>query len=155
MVFGTAFWNQISVSNTSNIMQAWLQGQKQKDPENLATPQMEEDPIVAMIGKMGRWQAIRIAICWLISMPGMCHHWAVAFETIVPPFQCADDTVPGNMSNHCAAECDEYNFDTSFWGNTIPMEFGLICDRFNLLSKYLFIHYYLVTFPLLSCYSIG
>ena len=31
-------------------------GSKQNDPENLAAPQKGEDPIVAMIGKMGRWQ---------------------------------------------------------------------------------------------------
>ena len=109
-------------------------GPKQNDPENPTTARKGgEDPVVAMIGEMGRWQAVRIAILWLVSMPGKCHMWAVAFETIVPPFHCA--ALQDNTSNVCAAECDEYHFDKSFWENTIPMQFGLICDKFNLTSK--------------------
>ena len=115
-------------------------GPKQNDPENLKTAQKGgEDPVAATIGEMGRWQAARIAILWLVSMPGKCHMWAVAFETIVPPFHCAaaaaGAALQDNTSNVCAAECDEYHFDKSFWENTIPMQFGLICDKFNLTRK--------------------
>ena len=111
-------------------------GPKQNDPENLKTAQKGgEDPIVATIGEMGRWQAARIAILWLVSMPGKCHMWNVAFESIVPPFHCTGEILPENATNACADECSEYRFDTSFWKNTIPMEFELICGRSNLISK--------------------
>ena len=99
-------------------------------PKSLETLKKNEDPIATMIGGFGRWQAIRITICWLLALPGMCHTFAVAFETILPEFYCA------NVAEEpCAVDCNEYHFNTSFWSNTVPMEFKLVCDRFYLIRK--------------------
>ena len=98
--------------------------------ESLEAPQKNEDSITDMIGGIGRWQTIRITICWLLALPGMCHTFAVAFETIVPEFYCANAA-----GEPCAVGCNEYHFNTSFWRNTVPMEFKLVCDRFYLICK--------------------
>ena len=105
-----------------------------EDPKELSTrvetPQKIEDPIATMIGGFGRWQAFRIAICWILALPGMCHMFAVAFMTIVPEFHCA-----GVAGEPCTVACKEYHFNMSFWSNTVPMEFQLVCDRFYLICK--------------------
>ena len=64
----------------------------------------------------------------------MCHVFAVALAMIVPPFQCSDLINQHNLPDPCSVECHEKIFDKSFWKNTVPMEFGQVCDESNMIG---------------------
>jgi hypothetical protein len=103
----------------------------------MSPPSEAKDPISAIIGNIGRWQIQGIVIAILISIPGLCHIYCVVFGTVRTDFWCADGgaELTNGTRNECVDGCSEYKFDISFWTNTIPMEFELVCDRAYLVGE--------------------
>jgi hypothetical protein len=98
----------------------------------------DKDPIATVIGDIGRWQLQRIAVVFLVSMPGLCHIFCVVFGTVKVDYWCADnDAILNNDTrNECVENCSVYRFDNSEWQNTIQMEYGLVCDRAPLVGEW-------------------
>jgi len=93
-----------------------------------------QDQIVAVIGEVGRWQLEKIAIVFLVSIPGLAHIFVSAFVFAKVDFWCADglpDKTHANDSikNVCPDTCTNFQFDHSTWKQTVISEFDLVCGR--------------------------
>ena len=89
-----------------------------------------------MIGDVGRYQVTRFILVMLVSIPGLCHVYAVIFSTIKTDFWCEGGPLNNDTRNQCSDNCSSYSFDTSFWDRTLISEYQLVCSRKPLLCKY-------------------
>ncbi|XP_040570965.1 organic cation transporter protein [Lepeophtheirus salmonis] len=108
-----------------------------------------EDSIGIIIGNIGKWQIQRIIANLLISLPGIAQIFVGAvFSMQIPDFRCMDNS-SSSYSKNCSKECTKYEYDTSFWTETVPMKFDMICgsDYLILMTKMtLFIGFAIGTF---------
>ncbi len=95
------------------------------------------DPISDAIGEVGKWQAWRVFIAFLVSVPGLCHIYGVVFSTVKTDYWCLAEDGTNGTRNECVEGCDEYGFDTEFWARTVLMEYQLVCDRSYLVGTLL------------------
>ena len=109
--------------------------------EQSTTPTSKsKDVIGSIIGDIGKWQITRIILLFLISMPGISLIFSMPFVFTSTQFWCKDDltdSVAKNLTGHtaCNIGCEQYEYDRSYWTNTIKMEFDLVCEREYLVSK--------------------
>eukprot|EP00096_Caligus_rogercresseyi_P005818 TRINITY_DN21847_c0_g1_i1.p1 TRINITY_DN21847_c0_g1~~TRINITY_DN21847_c0_g1_i1.p1 ORF type:complete len:490 (-),score=44.93 TRINITY_DN21847_c0_g1_i1:140-1609(-) len=90
-----------------------------------------DDPIGILIGNIGKWQVTRIFANLLISLPGIAQIFVGAvFAMQTPPFRCLSNASRNEeFTSNCTSPCEEeeVEFDTSFWRETIPMKWNMIC----------------------------
>lgn len=109
----------------------------------------QKEPMAYVIGEIGKWQLQNIAIVFVIGIPGLAHIFSSVFVAAKTDYWCADDLQPGddplvaNISKNkeaCRENCTKYEFDHSFWENTIIMEWDLTCGKSDLsvLAKMVF-----------------
>ena len=102
---------------------------------NTCNKMKESDVISSAIGDVGRYQVTRFILILLISVPGLCHIFAVIFSTVKTDFWCNDLPLNNDTKNECIEGCGSYAFDTSFWKRTLIMDYELVCSRGPLLCK--------------------
>ena len=73
-------------------------------------------------------------------MPGISLVFSVPFVFNRTQFWCKDeltDSAGKNLTGKaaCGIGCEQYEYDRSYWTNTIKMEFDLVCERGYLVSK--------------------
>ncbi|XP_045499099.1 organic cation transporter protein-like isoform X1 [Colias croceus] len=85
-----------------------------------------EDPITRAIGAIGKWQIWICFIVFLVKFPVAWHQMSIIF--LAPPmnYTCSTNDV---YDNHCSANCTEYKFDHSVFGDTIVSQWNLVCSR--------------------------
>ena len=50
----------------------------------------DSDAVSSAIGDVGRYQVTRFILVLLVSVPGLCHIFAVIFSTVKTDYWCAD-----------------------------------------------------------------
>ncbi|XP_032516729.2 organic cation transporter protein-like isoform X2 [Danaus plexippus] len=86
----------------------------------------DQDPLSKIIGAIGKWQIWICFIVFLVKFPVAWHQMSIIF--LAPPmnFTCSDDN---NFTSQCHANCSEYTYDHSVFGETIVSQWDLVCDR--------------------------
>lgn len=99
-----------------------------------------KDKMSEIIGEFGRWQLQKIAIVFIIGVPGLCHIYGSVFVAATSDFRCSDDIIDipidevvYNKSlsiDTCSKSCEgDYIFDKSFWTSTLRIQWGLVCEK--------------------------
>ena len=101
----------------------------------MADQSKKTDILSETIGDIGRFQATRIAFLFLISIPGLAHVFCLVFGLVKVDSWCADGVRSNKTINKCVEGCEVYDYDRSFWRQTIIMEYDLVCARDYLLGK--------------------
>ena len=111
-----------------------------------------KEPLAVIMGEIGKWQIQRIAIVFMIGIPGIAHVFSAAFIAAKTDYWCKDElsddvlnytinSLPEgiltskNVSLLCASNCKEYGFDHTFWKETLISQFDLVCEGSNLSGK--------------------
>ena len=122
------------------------------------------DPIADVIGDFGRWQVQKIILVFLISVPGLAMIFSVPFVFYKTEYGCVESnsmvvgalndsiislnepkvlhhdnfSIPvqkGVHQNGCGINCKQFEYDRSFWQQTVIMEWNLVCDQSYLAGK--------------------
>ena len=99
------------------------------------TEMPDSDAVSTAIGDVGRYQVTRFILILLVSVPGLCHIFAVIFSTVKTDFWCDDLPHSNDTKKECIDGCTSYTFDTSFWRRTIISDYELVCSRGPLVCK--------------------
>ncbi|XP_023332421.1 organic cation transporter protein [Eurytemora carolleeae] len=98
-------------------------------------PEACEDQIISLIGETGRWQLERIGIVFLVSIPGLAHIFMSPFAMPKTDFWCVETESSGvhvhqdNLTkNECLDSCTSFEYDLSFWEETIISDYNLVCE---------------------------
>ena len=105
------------------------------NPTNTKMP--ESDAVSTAIGNVGRYQVTRFILILLVSVPGLCHIFAVIFSTVKTDYWCAEFPLSNDTKNECIEGCTSYKFDTSFWRRTIISDYELVCSKAPFVRKLL------------------
>ena len=126
--------------------------------------EMSKDSIANVIGEFGKWQVQKIALVFLISVPGLAMIFSVPFVFYKTKFECVEpnlvlDGIPYNLSDGlseitgldgentsfktqnqsfqsiCEVKCNKYGYDQSFWHQSVIMEWDLVCENSYLLGN--------------------
>jgi len=110
---------------------------KEREGTEVSSKQ-SQDQIISVIGETGKWQLQRIAIVFLVSIPGLAHIFVSPFSMPKTTFWCSE--LGNQTQNNCSIPCTDYQFDMSFWQETLISEYDLVCERSYLptLAKMLF-----------------
>jgi len=88
----------------------------------------EEDPLAEALkgaeNGPGRWQLQRVVLALLVGLPGLCHIFLSIFGFARGDFTCTE----GGGVNQCVVNCSRYEFDRSFWRDSVSMQFQLVCQ---------------------------
>ena len=127
--------------------------------------EISKDSIADVMGEFGKWQVQKIALVFLISVPGLATIFSVPFVFYKTKFECNEPTVgiegiavsslnsineikyirQDNISsqiqnqtfqNGCKVSCNSYEYDRSFWQQSVIMEWDLVCDQSYLLGNF-------------------
>ena len=122
------------------------------------------DPIADVIGDFGKWQVQKIILMFLISVPGLAMIFSVPFVFYKTEYGCVEsnsildgalnDSIKsldepqvlyqGNITipiqkraqqNGCEISCNQFEYDRSFWQQSVIMEWNLVCDHNYLAGK--------------------
>ena len=100
-----------------------------------------KDPMASVIGEFGKWQFQKSLIVFFVGIPGLAHIFSSVFVAAKVDYWCVEDVPTGvdpltaNISRNkeaCREDCNEYEFDHSFWERTIIMEWDLLCEDSDL-----------------------
>ena len=124
-----------------------------------------KDSIADVMGEFGKWQVQKIMLVFLISVPGLATIFSVPFVFYKTKFECNEPTIgiegiavgslnsindikyiqQDNISsqiqnqtfqNGCEVNCNSYEYDRSFWQQSVIMEWDLVCDQSYLLGNF-------------------
>ena len=123
-----------------------------------------KDSIADVIGEFGKWQVQKIILVFLISVPGLATIFSVPFVFYKTKFECNEpsigiegiavsslnsindikymkqDNITSQIQNQtfqngCEVKCNSYEYDRSFWQQSVIMEWNLVCDQSYLLGN--------------------
>ena len=142
-----------------------IEGQETYDKKDIAlSNEKSKDSIADVMGEFGKWQVQKIVLVFLISVPGLATIFSVPFVFYKTKFECAEPTFgieeiavgplnsiteikdihQDNISseiqnrtfqNGCEVSCNSYEYDRSFWQQSVIMEWDLVCDQSYLLGN--------------------
>jgi len=125
------------MQNQHKYLEQEQQLQQQQDQ-----PQQHQDVIALATGEeVGAWQWRRLPLALAMVVPGLAHIFLSVFGMAYDSFHCADQPdghngeEMGEIVNGCSDHCSNYEFDRSFWQDSITMQFQLVCDRSSLACK--------------------
>ena len=143
-----------------------IEGQGSYAKKDLAlSNEKSKDSIADVMGEFGKWQVQKIALVFLISVPGLATIFSVPFVFYKTKFECTEPSMgiegiavspldsvneikytrEGNNSSQiqnqtfrheCDVNCNSYGYDRSFWQQSVIMEWGLVCDQSYLLGNF-------------------
>ena len=142
-----------------------IEGQETYAKKDIAlSNEKSKDSIADVMGEFGKWQVQKIVLVFLISVPGLATIFSVPFVFYKTKFECAEPTFgieeiavgplnsiteikdihQDNISseiqnrtfqNGCEVSCNSYEYDRSFWQQSVIMEWDLVCDQSYLLGN--------------------
>ena len=143
-----------------------IEGQGSYAKKDLAlSNEKSKDSIADVMGEFGKWQVQKIALVFLISVPGLATIFSVPFVFYKTKFECNEPTIgiegiavsslnsineikyihQDNISSQiqnqtfrheCDVNCNSYGYDRSFWQQSVIMEWDLVCDQSYLLGNF-------------------
>ena len=120
-----------------------------------------DDAIAEFIGEVGKWQLQNIAVIFFLTLPGLVVIFSVPFVFYKTDYWCENEILdldtnftipedirnmihPGETTKHeanidtsCLVKCDTYEYDKSFWKESVIMTWDLVCEKqhLELLAK--------------------
>ena len=131
---------------------------------SINTDVKSKDQIADVIGDFGKWQVQKIILVFLISVPGLAMIFSVPFVFYKTEYGCVEsksvlvgalnDSInslkesqvlhqdniskplqKGVHRNGCGINCNQFEYDRSFWQQSVIMEWNLVCDQSYLAGK--------------------
>ncbi|XP_042906962.1 organic cation transporter protein [Parasteatoda tepidariorum] len=86
-----------------------------------------------LMGSFGRWQTWIFCIIFCINIVGMWQNFSISFLAPNVGFHCVNSTDRCFFGNS-SLPCTQWEYDTSFYPETIVSKWDLVCDREWLIS---------------------